>query len=86
MRLKEVKSLHEVEVILHVKIGIPEDKRITVGNIITAVKYLEIEPKIAEQIIQIIDEKEVEKIVEPNTADAAVNNDISELGHLAEVQ
>ncbi len=61
MRLKEVKSLHEVEVILHVKIGIPEDKRITVGNIITAVKDLGIEPKIAEQIIQTIDEKEVEK-------------------------
>ncbi len=50
-----------VEVILHVKIGIPEDKRVTVGNIITAVKGLGIEPKIAEQIIQTIDEKEVEK-------------------------
>lgn len=61
MRLKEVKSLHEVEVILHVKIGIPEDKRVTVGNITTAIKDLGIEPKIAEQIIQTIDEREVEK-------------------------
>ena len=61
MRIKEVKSLHEVEVILHVKIGIPEDKRVTVGNIATAIKDLGIEPKIAEQIIQTIDEKEVER-------------------------
>jgi hypothetical protein len=44
LRLKEVKYLHEVEVILHVKIGIPEDKRVTVRNIITAVKGLGIEP------------------------------------------
>lgn len=61
LRIKEVKSLHEVEVILHVKIGIPEDKRVTVGNIATAIKDLGIEPKIAEQIIQTIDEKEVER-------------------------
>ena len=60
LRLKEVKSLHEVEVILHVKIGIPEDKRVTVGNIATAIKELGVEPRIAEQIIQAIDEKVVE--------------------------
>ena len=53
--------MHEVEVSLQVKIGIPEDKRVTVGNIATAIKDLGIEPKIAEQIIQTIDEKEVEK-------------------------
>ena len=53
--------MHEVEVSLQVKIGIPEDKKVTVGNIATAIKDLGIEPKIAEQIIQTIDEKEVEK-------------------------
>lgn len=61
MSKKEVKSLHEVEVSLQVKIGIPEDKKVTVGNIATAIKDLGIEPRIAEQIIQTIDEKEVER-------------------------
>jgi len=57
----EVKSLHEIEVSLQVKIGIHEDKKVTVGNITTAIRNLEIEPRIAEQIIQTVDEKEVEK-------------------------
>lgn len=57
----EVKSLHEIEVSLQVKIGIKEDKKVTVGNITTAIKNLRIEPRIAEQIIQTMDEKEVEK-------------------------
>src|SRR3990170_3697500 len=58
----EVKSLHKVEVSLHVNIEISEDKKVTLGNIATAVKGLGIESKIAEQIIQTIDEKEVEKL------------------------
>src|SRR3972149_6656747 len=58
---KEVITLHEIEVLLQVKIGITEDKKVTVGNIATAIKDLGIEPKIAEQIIQTIDEKEVER-------------------------
>ncbi len=58
---KEVITLHEIEVLLQVKIGILEDKKVTVGNIATAIKDLGIEPKIAEQIIQTIDEKEVER-------------------------
>lgn len=53
--------MHEIEVLLHVKIGIQEDKRVTVGNIATAIRNLKIEPLIAEQIIQAIDENEVEK-------------------------
>ncbi len=58
----EVKSLHKVEVSLHVNIEISEDKKVTLGNIATAIKGLGIESKIAEQIIQAIDEKEVEKL------------------------
>ncbi len=58
----EVKSLHKVEVSLHVNIEISEDKKVTLGNISTAIKGLGIESKIAEQIIQTIDEKEVEKL------------------------
>ena len=54
-------TLHEIEVLPQVKIGILEDKKVTVGNIATAIKNLGIEPKIAEQIIQTIDEKEVER-------------------------
>ena len=61
MSKMEVKSLHEIEVSLQVKIGIHEDKKVTVGNITTAIRNLEIEPRIAEQIIQTVDEKEVEK-------------------------
>ena len=53
--------MHEIEVSLQVKIGIQEDKKVTVGNISTAIKNLGIEPRITEQIIQTIDEKEVEK-------------------------
>jgi hypothetical protein len=58
----EVKSLHKVEVSLHVNIEISEDKKVTLGNIATAIKGLGIESKIAEQIIQTIDEKEVERL------------------------
>src|SRR4030065_1011749 len=58
---KEVITLHEIEVSLHVKIGIQEDKKVTIGNIATAIRNLKIEPRIAEQIIQTIDENEVEK-------------------------
>jgi hypothetical protein len=58
----EVKSLHKVEVSLHVNIEISQDKKVTLGNIATAIKGLGIESKIAEQIIQTIDEKEVEKL------------------------
>lgn len=61
MSKKEVKTLHEIEVSLHVKIGIQEDKKVTVGNIATSIRKLKIEPQIAEQIIQTIDENEVEK-------------------------
>lgn len=53
--------MHEVEVSLRVKIGIPKDKKVTVANIATAIKDLGIEPRIAEQIIQTVDEKEVER-------------------------
>ena len=59
---KEVITLHEIEVSLHVKIGIQEDKKVTIGNIATAIRNLKIEPRIAEQIIQTIDEREVEKL------------------------
>jgi hypothetical protein len=59
---KEVITLHEIEVSLQVKIGIQEDKKVTVGNIATTIRNLKIEPRIAEQIIQTIDEKEVEKL------------------------
>lgn len=58
----EVKSLHKVEVSLQVNIEISEDKKVTLGNIATAIKGLGIESKIAEQIIQTIDEKEVKKL------------------------
>ena len=62
MSKKEVITLHEIEVSLQVKIGIQEDKKVTVGNIATTIRNLKIEPRIAEQIIQTIDEKEVEKL------------------------
>jgi hypothetical protein len=58
----EVKSLHKVEVSLRVNIEISEDKKVTLGNIATAIKGLGIESKIAGQIIQTIDEREVEKL------------------------
>lgn len=61
MSKKEVKTLHEIEVSLHVKIGIQEDKKVTVGNIATSIRKLKIEPQIAEQIIKTIDENIVEK-------------------------
>lgn len=51
--------MHEIEVSLQVKIAIPQDKKVTVGNISTAVRELGIESKIAENIIQTIDENEV---------------------------
>jgi len=53
--------LHEIEVSLQVKIRIQDDKKVTVGNIATAIRNLGIEPKITEKIIQTIDENEVEK-------------------------
>lgn len=62
MSKKEVITLHEIEVSLQVKIGIQEDKKVTVGNIATTIRNLKIETRIAEQIIQTIDEKEVEKL------------------------
>lgn len=62
MSKKEVITLHEIEVSLQVKIGIQEDKKVTVGNIATTIRNLKIEPRIAEQIIQTIDEREVEKL------------------------
>ncbi len=43
--------MHKVEVSLHVNIEISEDKKVTLGNISTAIKGLGIESKIAEQII-----------------------------------
>jgi hypothetical protein len=55
----EVKSLHKVEVSLHVDLEISEDKKVTLGNIATTIKGLGIEAKIAEQIIQTIDEQKV---------------------------
>lgn len=55
----EVKSLHKVEVSLHVDLEISEDKKVTLGNIATTIKGLGIEAKIAEQIIQAIDEQRV---------------------------
>ncbi len=54
--------MHKVEVLLHINIEISEDKKVTLGNIATAIKGLGIESKITEQIIQTIDEKEVEKL------------------------
>ena len=62
MSKKEVITLHEIEVSLQVKIGIQEDKKVTVGNIATTIRNLKIEPRIAEQIIKTIDEREVEKL------------------------
>ena len=62
MNNQEVKSLHKVEVLLHINIEISEDKKVTLGNIATSIKGLGIESKITEQIIQTIDEKEVEKL------------------------
>jgi len=59
---KEVITLHEIEVSLQVKIGIQDDKKVTVGNIATTIRNLKIEPRIAEQIIKTIDEREVEKL------------------------
>ena len=72
MDKKEVKTLHEIKVSLQVKIGIVEDKKVTVGNIATAIKTIGIEPRIAEQIIQTIDKKEVETLVAVNTKEAMV--------------
>ncbi len=37
----EVKSLHKVEVSLHVNIEISEDKKVTLGNISTAIKAVD---------------------------------------------
>jgi len=51
--------LHKVEVSLHVDLKISEDKKVTLGNIATTIKGLGIEAKIAEQIIQAIDEQKV---------------------------
>ena len=62
MSKKEVITLHEIEVSLQVKIGIQDDKKVTVGNIATTIRNLKIEPRIAEQIIKTIDEREVEKL------------------------
>lgn len=62
MSKKEVITLHEIEVSLQVKIGIQEDKKVTVGNIATTIRNLKIESKITEQIIQTVDEREVEKL------------------------
>jgi hypothetical protein len=56
-----VPSLHEIAVSLHIKIGILENKKITVGNIATAVKKCEIESTIVEKIINEIDSEQVEK-------------------------
>jgi hypothetical protein len=43
-------------VLLHVNLEISQDKKVSLGNIATAIKGLEIESKITEQIIQTIDE------------------------------
>jgi hypothetical protein len=58
----EVKSLHKVEVSLHVDLEISEDKKVTLGNIATSIKGLGIEAKITEQIIQAIDEQKVAQL------------------------
>jgi hypothetical protein len=53
--------LHEIAVCLQVKISISEDKKITVGNIATAIKRLGIESKIVEEIVHTVDAGQVEK-------------------------
>jgi hypothetical protein len=53
---------NKVEVLLHINLEISEDKKVSLGNIATAIKSLGIESKITEQIIQTIDEREVEKL------------------------
>ena len=57
---KEVKSLHETEVTLQVKIRISDDKKVTVGNLATAIRNLEIERRIRKEIITTTDENLVE--------------------------
>jgi hypothetical protein len=54
--------LHEIKVTLQVNIAIPEDKKVTVGNIATSIRELEIESRITEQIIQTVDEKTVDEL------------------------
>ena len=58
----------EIVTYLKTKICIPEDKKVTVGNIVSAVKSLQMEKRTVEEIIKAIDQDETEGICgKPNT-------------------
>ena len=60
--------MEEIITSLQIKISIPQDKKMTVGNIATAVKGMKIEQKVAEEIIKAIDKKETTRYAgKPNT-------------------
>jgi len=61
----EVKSLHETVVSVQVKLRIPEDINVTVGNISTGIHNLGIEKKVVEDVIHTIDRKMVEEYCGP---------------------
>lgn len=54
--------MHEIALDVRISICIPENKKITVGNIAACVKESKIESNIAEQVIQFVDTEQVNKL------------------------
>lgn len=60
--------MHEIVASMQVKIQIPDNIKITVGNIATTIHSLGIEKKLAEEIIHTIDQKKLEEYCGPENA------------------
>jgi hypothetical protein len=65
---QEVKSLHEMVALVQIKIRVPEDKKLTVGNVSTAVHQMGIPKKVTEAIIHALDEQKTEQYCGPANA------------------
>lgn len=60
--------MHEIAISLQVKIQMPEDKKLTVGNVVTAIHSIGIEKMLAEEITHTIDKEKVEEYCGPANA------------------
>jgi len=65
---QEVKSMHEIVVSVQVKMRISEDKKLTVGNMVSTMHSLGIEKMLAEDITHTIDKEKVEEYCGPANA------------------
>ncbi len=60
--------MHEIVALVQIKIRVPEDKKVTVGNVATSVHAMDIEKMIVEEIVHTMDEGMVEDYCGPGNA------------------